>query len=87
MYDAINKKFGAATIQRGSNLQSDLRVGKKYQAQMEQKMKSEYTKAPMSGFFTRHGCLASMIYFHGSFKFVRTLWSAGFDPDRCPATV
>ena len=34
-YDAINKKFGAATIQRGSNLQSDLRVGKKYQAQME----------------------------------------------------
>ena len=36
-YDAINKKFGAATIQRGSNLQSDLRVGKKYQAQMEQK--------------------------------------------------
>ena len=39
-YDAINKKFGAATIQRGSNLQSDLRVGKKYQAQMEQK-KSE----------------------------------------------
>ena len=40
-YDAINKKFGAATIQRGLNLQSDLRVGKKYQAQMEQKMKSE----------------------------------------------
>ena len=39
-YDAINKKFGAATIQRGSNLQSDLKVGKKYQAQMEQK-KSE----------------------------------------------
>ena len=40
-YDAINKKFGAATIQRGSNLQSDLRVGKKYKAQMEQKKKSE----------------------------------------------
>ena len=40
-YDAINKKFGATTIQRGSNLQSDLRVGKKYQAQMEQKQKSE----------------------------------------------
>ena len=40
-YDAINKKFGAATIQRGSNLQSDLRVGKKYQAQMELKKKSE----------------------------------------------
>ena len=36
-YDAINKKFGAATIQRGSNLQSNLRVGKKYQAQLEQK--------------------------------------------------
>ena len=36
-YDAINKKYGAATIQRGSNLQSDLRVGKKYQAQMEVK--------------------------------------------------
>ena len=36
-YDAINKKFGAATIQRGSNLQSNLRVGKKYQAQPEQK--------------------------------------------------
>ena len=35
-YDASNKKFGAATIQRGSNLQSELRVGKKYQAQMEQ---------------------------------------------------
>ena len=40
-YDAINKKFGATTIQRGSNLQSDIRVGKKYQAQMEQKQKSE----------------------------------------------
>ena len=40
-YDAINKKFGAATIQRGANLNSDLRVGKKYQAQMEQKKKSE----------------------------------------------
>ena len=40
-YDAINKKFGAATIQRGANLRSDLRVGKKYQAQMEQKHESE----------------------------------------------
>lgn len=38
--DAINKKYGAATILRGSNLQSDLRIGKKYQAQMEQKKKS-----------------------------------------------
>ena len=36
-YDAFNKKFCAATIQRGSNLQSNLRVGKKYQAQLEQK--------------------------------------------------
>ena len=36
-YDAINKKVGAATIQRGSNLQSNLRIGKKYQAQLEQK--------------------------------------------------
>ena len=40
-YDAINKKFGASTIQKGTNLQSDLRVGKKYQAQMDQKRKSE----------------------------------------------
>lgn len=40
-YDAINKKFGASTIQKGTNLQSDLRVGKKYQAQMDQKKKSE----------------------------------------------
>ena len=38
-YDAINKKFGTATIQRGANLQSNLRVGKKYEAQMEQKKK------------------------------------------------
>jgi DNA polymerase-4 len=38
-YDAINQKFGAATIQRGSNLQSEWNVGKKYQAQMEQKKK------------------------------------------------
>ena len=36
-YDTINKKFFAATIRRGSNLQSNLRVGKKYQAQLEQK--------------------------------------------------
>ena len=36
-YDAINQKFGASAIQRGSNLQSEVRVGKKYQAQMEQK--------------------------------------------------
>ena len=31
-YDAINKKFGASTIQRGASLNSELRVGKKYQA-------------------------------------------------------
>ena len=34
-YDAIHKKFGATAIQRGSSLQSNLKVGKKYQAQME----------------------------------------------------
>ena len=34
-YDAIHKKFGASAIQRGSSLQSNLKVGKKYQAQME----------------------------------------------------
>jgi len=36
-YDAIHRKFGAAAIQRGSSLQSKLEVGKKYQAQIEQK--------------------------------------------------
>ena len=36
-YDAINSKFGAATITRGSNLQTGVDVGKKYRAQMEQK--------------------------------------------------
>lgn len=40
-YDAINKKFGAATIQRGTSVQSNLNVGKKFQAQIEQKKKSE----------------------------------------------
>ena len=34
-YDAIHKKYGATAIQRGSSLQSNLKVGKKYQAQME----------------------------------------------------
>ena len=33
-YDAINSKFGAATIMRGSSLQSQVNVGKKYKAQM-----------------------------------------------------
>jgi DNA polymerase-4 len=32
--DALNKKFGAATIMRGTNLQSGLDVGKKYKAQI-----------------------------------------------------
>lgn len=40
-YDAINRKFGTAAIQRGSNLQTDLKVGKKYQAQLEQKKDSK----------------------------------------------
>ncbi len=38
-YDAINNKFGASTIVRGSSFRSDLNVGKKYQAQIEQKKK------------------------------------------------
>ena len=33
-YDAINSKFGAATIVRGSSMQSMVDVGKKYKAQM-----------------------------------------------------
>lgn len=33
-YDAINSKFGAATIVRGSSMQSKVDVGKKYKAQM-----------------------------------------------------
>ena len=33
-YDAINSKFGAATIMRGSSMQSKMDVGKKYKAQM-----------------------------------------------------
>lgn len=36
-FDAINKKFGSATIQRGSSLENKLDVGKKYQAQIENK--------------------------------------------------
>lgn len=36
-YDAINSKFGASAIMRGSSVQSHLEVGKKYRAQMEQK--------------------------------------------------
>lgn len=33
--DALNKKFGSATIMRGSSLQSRLDVGKKYKAQID----------------------------------------------------
>ena len=33
--DALNAKFGAATIVRGSSVQSKIDVGKKYKAQME----------------------------------------------------
>ncbi len=38
-YDAIQSKFGSAAIVRGSSLTSDLQVGKKYKAQMEEKKK------------------------------------------------
>jgi DNA polymerase-4 len=38
-YDAINSKFGSATIVRGTSMKSNLNVGKKYQAQIEQKKK------------------------------------------------
>ena len=34
--DALNAKFGTATIVRGSSIQSKIDVGKKYKAQMEQ---------------------------------------------------
>lgn len=39
--DAINGKYGAATIVRGASVQSGLDVGKKYRAQMELKKKEE----------------------------------------------
>lgn len=39
--DAINGKYGAATIVRGSSVQSNLNVGKKYRAQMELKKKQQ----------------------------------------------
>ncbi len=38
-YDAIQSKFGSSAIVRGSSLTSDLQVGKKYKAQMEEKKK------------------------------------------------
>lgn len=37
--DALNAKFGTATIVRGSSIQSKIDVGKKYQAQIEQNKK------------------------------------------------
>lgn len=37
--DALNKKFGSATIIRGSNMKSQVDVGKKYKAQMEMQNK------------------------------------------------
>lgn len=40
-YDAINSRFGASAIMRGSSVQSGLEVGKKYRPQMEQKKKSQ----------------------------------------------
>ena len=39
--DALNAKFGSATIVRGSSIQSKIDVGKKYQAQIEQKKKKK----------------------------------------------
>ena len=35
--DAINNKYGSSTVTHGTDMQSDLRVGKKYRAQIEQK--------------------------------------------------
>ena len=40
-FDAINTKYGSATIMRGTSMQSKLNVGKKYQAQIEQKKKQD----------------------------------------------
>ena len=37
--DALNARFGAATIVRGSSIHTNIDVGKKYQAQMDQKKK------------------------------------------------
>ena len=40
--DALNAKFGSATIVRGSSIHAKIDVGKKYQAQMEQKKKGNH---------------------------------------------
>ena len=42
--DALNAKFGSATIVRGSSIQPKLDVGKKYKAQMEQKSEGDDTR-------------------------------------------
>ena len=38
--DALNARFGSATVVRGSSIQTKIDVGKKYQAQIEQKKKT-----------------------------------------------
>lgn len=39
--DALNARFGAATIVRGSSIQSKIDVGKKYKAQIELQQEKE----------------------------------------------
>ena len=39
--DALNARFGASTIVRGSSIQSKIDVGKKYKAQIELKEKEQ----------------------------------------------
>lgn len=39
--DALNAKYGSATIMRGSSIQSKIDVGKKYKAQMELQKKTK----------------------------------------------
>ena len=46
--DALNAKFGSATIVRGSSIQSKLDVGKKYRAQIELK-KDETVRSTEGG--------------------------------------
>ena len=41
--DALNAKFGSATIVRGSSIQSNIDVGKKYKAQIELQQKKNKT--------------------------------------------
>ena len=42
--DALNAKFGSATVVRGSSIQKKIDVGKKYQAQIEQKIEKGIAK-------------------------------------------